>query len=351
MNEVLEMIGRVAGRPLDDPPRAGAEGRHARHLRRHVAGARRPRLRADGVARRGPRGGVSMAVDYCDSRSDAVELADARRSRCCRGSSRRWRRWRRVRGARAAANAAGRHAEPDKFLFERGTEDARRKKTGSTAREYFRQLIDTYPQSPYRPDAKLGVGDTYLGEGTSGVAGARDQRVPRVPDVLPDHARADYAQYKLGDGALPADARAEARPDRDARRDQGVRRSFVDALSEQRSLMPEAKAQAARGARSAERVGLPRRRTSTSAAQWYPGRDRSLQGAAQGRPRVHRAATRSTSTSPSRCSRSSRPAEALPYFERLVKEFEQSEYLERAQKRIAELKTARRPPRPPEDKP
>ena len=34
-----------------------------------------------------------------------------------------------------------------------------------------------------------------------------------------------------------------------------------------------------------------------------------------------------------------RPAEALPYFERLVEEFEQSEYLDEAQKRIAELKS------------
>ena len=33
-----------------------------------------------------------------------------------------------------------------------------------------------------------------------------------------------------------------------------------------------------------------------------------------------------------------RPAEALPYFERLVKEFEKSEYLELSQKRVAELK-------------
>jgi outer membrane protein assembly factor BamD len=32
------------------------------------------------------------------------------------------------------------------------------------------------------------------------------------------------------------------------------------------------------------------------------------------------------------------PAAALPYFERIVKEFEQSEYLERAQRRVDELK-------------
>lgn len=31
-------------------------------------------------------------------------------------------------------------------------------------------------------------------------------------------------------------------------------------------------------------------------------------------------------------------AEALPYYERLLQEFEQSEYLERSRKRIAELK-------------
>jgi len=32
--------------------------------------------------------------------------------------------------------------------------------------------------------------------------------------------------------------------------------------------------------------------------------------------------------------------EALPYYERLVQEFEKSEYLQEAQKRIAELKAA-----------
>ena len=55
--------------------------------------------------------------------------------------------------------------EPDKFLWERGTQTLIDKKW-LTAREYFRQLVDVYPQSPYRADAKLGIGDTYIGEGT-----------------------------------------------------------------------------------------------------------------------------------------------------------------------------------------
>jgi outer membrane protein assembly factor BamD (BamD/ComL family) len=53
--------------------------------------------------------------------------------------------------------------EPDKFLFEHGTEALNERKWLS-AREYFRQLVDSYPQSTFRADAKLGVGDTFLGE-------------------------------------------------------------------------------------------------------------------------------------------------------------------------------------------
>ena len=60
INEVLEMIGRVTGRPPARRTRAGAEGRHAPHLRRH----RRWRARdlgfaPDRVARRRARGRVS----------------------------------------------------------------------------------------------------------------------------------------------------------------------------------------------------------------------------------------------------------------------------------------------------
>jgi hypothetical protein len=54
----------------------------------------------------------------------------------------------------------------DKFLFDRGSETLNQKKW-IVSREYFRQLVDGYPQSRYRADAKLGVGDTYLGEGSA----------------------------------------------------------------------------------------------------------------------------------------------------------------------------------------
>jgi outer membrane protein assembly factor BamD len=87
--------------------------------------------------------------------------------------------------------------EPDKFLFERGTEELN-KKHWLTAREYFRQLNDSYPQSSYRADAKLGLADTYLGEGSaeSNVLAVNEYR--EFLSFYPTHRRAYYAQFKLG---------------------------------------------------------------------------------------------------------------------------------------------------------
>ena len=85
---------------------------------------------------------------------------------------------------------------PDRFLFDRGTTELSDKKW-SNAREYFRQVVDNYPNSPNRPDAKLGMGDTYLGEKTteSLVLSANEYR--EFLTFYPTNPRADYAQYKL----------------------------------------------------------------------------------------------------------------------------------------------------------
>jgi len=51
--------------------------------------------------------------------------------------------------------------DPAEWLFERGTEHQAEKRWFS-AREYFRRLVDGYPQSPRREDAKLGIGDSSM---------------------------------------------------------------------------------------------------------------------------------------------------------------------------------------------
>ena len=98
--------------------------------------------------------------------------------------------------------------EPDKFLFERGNE-ALEKRRWLVAREYFRELIDTYPQTPHRADAKLGIGDTYLGEGSpeSYVLALNEFR--EFIAFYPTHRRAGYAQLQLG---MTTSSRAQRRP-------------------------------------------------------------------------------------------------------------------------------------------
>ncbi len=103
--------------------------------------------------------------------------------------------------------------EPDKFLWERGTEELN-KKHWLTSREYFRQLMDSYPQSQYRADAKLGLADSYLGEQVRNRTCSRSMNIASSCRSTP-HIAGDYAQYKLGDVPLLPDARPGSRSDRD----------------------------------------------------------------------------------------------------------------------------------------
>jgi len=88
-------------------------------------------------------------------------------------------------------------SEPDKFLFDKGTEALNQKKW-LTAREYFKQVVETYTSSPFRPDAKLGLADTYLGEGTSESIVLAINEYREFLSYYPTNHRADYAQYKIG---------------------------------------------------------------------------------------------------------------------------------------------------------
>jgi outer membrane protein assembly factor BamD len=87
-------------------------------------------------------------------------------------------------------------ADADKFLYERGSA-LLAKKSWITAREYFRRIVDSYPQSTYRADAKLGVGDSYIGENQSGSLILAVNEFREFLTYFPLSARADYAQYKL----------------------------------------------------------------------------------------------------------------------------------------------------------
>ncbi len=224
-------------------------------------------------------------------------------------------------------------AEADKFLFERGEASAKDRKW-SNAREYYRNIVDNYPQSPYRPDAKLALGDTYLNEGSteSLILGAQEFR--EFQTFYPTHPRADYAQLQL--------ARTYVKQMLAPERDQSATRDAVKEMEvffqryPNSALMSEA--------RDVERQAKDRLSDSGYKIgyfyfrnKWYPGAIDRFREVLSNDPAFTRRDAVYYHLAES-LYRTDKKPEALPYYERLVREFESSEYLLEAEKRIAELK-------------
>jgi outer membrane protein assembly factor BamD len=224
-------------------------------------------------------------------------------------------------------------SEPDKFLFDKGT-DALAKKKWITAREFFKQVTETYTASPFRPDAKLGIGDTYLGEGSAEALVLAINEFTEFLSFYPTNRRADYAQFKLG----MAHFKQMRLPQRDQTETRAALREFDAFIARypNSSLMAEAKA----------RQRETRDRLSEADYQvgyfyyrqrWYPGAiDRFKQVLKDdpgftGRDSVYFFLAESLV-------KVKKEAEALPYLEKLVQEFEKSEHLVLAQKLITDLK-------------
>lgn len=223
--------------------------------------------------------------------------------------------------------------EPDKFLFDRGT-TALNDRKWLTAREYLRQIVDTYPQSPHRPDAKLGVGDSYVGEGTSESLVLAVNEFREFLTFYPTNRRADYAQLKLAYCYF----KQMLAPERDQTATKDAITEYETFLERypNSSHMEEAKSRLReardRLSESEYRVGFFYYRQ-----RWYPGAIDRFKGLLKNDPQYTRRDAVYFYLAESLV-KTDKKAEALPYYERLVEEFEQSEYLEDARKRIGELK-------------
>ena len=224
--------------------------------------------------------------------------------------------------------------EPDKFLWERGSEELN-KKRWLTAREYFRELMDSYPQSPYRADAKLGLADTYLGEGSAESQVLAINEYREFLSYYPTHRRADYAQFKLGMSYYYQ----MHSPDRDqTETDEAITEltHFVEQypnsalIDEGRKRLREARD---RRSDANFRVGLFYMRTG----RFPPAAIDRFQTILKNDPEY----TRRDSVYfylAEALIRMKRDAEALPYLDRLIAEFEYSEHLEEAKKLAETLK-------------
>jgi outer membrane protein assembly factor BamD len=85
---------------------------------------------------------------------------------------------------------------PDQFLFDRGTA-AMGRKHYLEAREYFRKIVDSYPQSPRRAEAKLGMGDSYVAENRIDSDILAVNQYHEFLQFFPTHPKDDYAQYEI----------------------------------------------------------------------------------------------------------------------------------------------------------
>ena len=228
----------------------------------------------------------------------------------------------------------------DRFLLDRGNEAASKKKW-LEAREYYRELVENYPQSSYRGDAKLGLGETYLGEdsGESLVLAAHEFR--EFLTFYPTSPLAPRAQFKL---AMTYFEQMHA-ADRDQTATKQALAEFGRFLvqypdgpaspPEARELLPEAKEKwrlaRDRLSEASYRVGL-----TYYKRKWLTGAVSRFREVIKEDPEfsgidgvyVHLA----------ECYvRADNVVEALPLFDRVVTEYKTSEYLEKAQKRLKEL--------------
>ena len=223
--------------------------------------------------------------------------------------------------------------EADQWLFERGTQALAEKKWFS-AREYFRRLVDGFPQSAHREDAKIGVGDTYIGEDSieSNILAINEFR--EFLTFFPVSRRADYAQYRIG--------LAFTRQMLSPQRDQTATRDAIRELEIFMQRFPDSPLKSEVAA--LERTAKDRLSQSEYEIGYFYARFNVCTGAVDrfrsilisdpaftGRDGVY--------FQMAECLlKMGAPAEALPWYERLTVEFQKSEFLERAKKRVVELK-------------
>ncbi|HTU99941.1 MAG TPA: outer membrane protein assembly factor BamD [Luteitalea sp.] len=212
--------------------------------------------------------------------------------------------------------------EPDKYLWEQGKKSLDDRKW-FTAREYFQQLVDNYPQSPLRADAKLGLGDAYLSDGTTEGKLRAEREFQEFLSFFPTHQRADYAQYKLGMTHFDQMPKAE--------RDQTETKAALDQFQAFRERYPNS--QLLPEVREKERVARDRMSESIykvgyfyHKARWYPGGISRFRQVLQEDPQfTNRDAVYFYLAEAYVALK--REAEALPLLEKLGAEFEQSEFL------------------------
>jgi len=226
--------------------------------------------------------------------------------------------------------------EADQILLDRGNA-ALKDKSWTRARTYFTELLENYPQSALRADAKLGVGDSYLGENNSASYVYAQNEYREFLAFYPTNPRADYAQMQLG----MVHYNQMLNPQRD-------QTSTKEAIKEFEVFL-ERFPRSARINEVRQRLREAKDRLSDSDVQvgntyqrirLYPAAEERYRYVLKNDPEYTRkdALYFRLAETLEKYGIPTKKREALPYYERLINEYEQSEYLEEARRRVDRLK-------------
>jgi outer membrane protein assembly factor BamD len=86
----------------------------------------------------------------------------------------------------------------DDVVYEAGVK-ASAKKDYEAARQYYRRLVEAFPQSPHQADARIGLADSYFDEGGTGNYVLAVSSYREFLTLYPQHPRSDYAQFKAAE--------------------------------------------------------------------------------------------------------------------------------------------------------
>lgn len=89
----------------------------------------------------------------------------------------------------------------DQVVWDAGQE-ALQSEGWAAAREYFRRLVDGFPQSQYGPGARIGLADAYFQEGGRANRILAAAAYQEFLTLYPSHPRADYAQFMLAESSF-----------------------------------------------------------------------------------------------------------------------------------------------------
>jgi outer membrane protein assembly factor BamD len=76
---------------------------------------------------------------------------------------------------------------------------AYQKKQWDNARQYYKRIVDGFPNSEYGPGARLGLGQSYYEEGGTGNYVLAVAALREFLTLYPSHPRADFAQFLVAE--------------------------------------------------------------------------------------------------------------------------------------------------------